>query len=360
MITPNRPAQKAVASMADLEVSYCTREQVQREMGFADSWRLNKRVDDKIKQGARDIEGWCHRFFHPLTATRKFDVPRTDTLWLYQHELTSVQSIVSGDTAMSETDYILRPESGPPYGWIDVNWSGSIGWQAGNTWQRAIEITGDYHYPTVLDRQGEIVSAATDSATTITLSDSSEIGVGSLVLAGQERMVVTEKTLTTSGAALEGVLTANKAEVVITLDLADLVIPGELIAIGGERMLVESASGVTLTVRRGEAGSTLAAHTDATAVYVPRVAEVARGQLGTLSAAHDAHTPIYLLRPPSLVTEANVALACAALEHGSSGFARSVGSGESQRQADDRGLGRLMEDLYTRYARKARGRAVGA
>ncbi len=354
----NLPAQKAAASMADVEVSYCTREDVQRELGYADTWRLNKRVDQKILQGARDIEGLCHRIFYPLTATRSFDLPVTNTLWLYQHELTSVEAIVSGNSAMSVADYILRPESGPPYSWIDVNTSGSVGWQSGQTPQRTIAITGDYYYPVTLQNVASADAAITGPATTLTLDSSADVGVGSMLLIGSERMVVTDKTLTATSVTLAENITAQKSDVSIDVSSGAGLFVGEMIAIGAERMLIESIASNTLTVSRAQNGSVLAEHTSSTVIYAPRSAEVARGQRGTSAAAHDDGTTIYLLKPPSLVTEVNIALACAALEHGSSGYARQVGSGESQRQADDRGLSVLMEDLYTRYGRKTRSRAV--
>lgn len=344
--------------MADLEVSYCTREAVQRELGYADTARLNRRVDDKIRQGARDIEGWCHRKFYPWTGTRSFDVPDTDSLWLYANELTGVDGITSGGTEMTTDDFILRPESGPPYGWLDVNWGGSIGWESSSTWQRAIAITGTYGYPTV-QRAGALLTAEADSSSaTLVLDDSAEIGVGSLLLAGTERLVVTEKALGAAGCTLDANLAANKAEVQVAVDDGTAVSMGEMLAIDGERMYVEQIAGDTLTVIRGANGSTLAAHTSGATVYAPRIADVARAQGGTLSATHAEGTQIYLLLAPSLVQEANLALACAALEHGSSGYARTAGTGDNQRTVDDRGLSALMEDLYTRYGRKARSRAI--
>jgi len=355
----NLPAQKEAASMADVELSYCTREDVRRELGYADGYQNNRRIDQKIRQAAREIEGWTHRFFYPVTDTRSFDVPDTDTLWLYQHELVSVEAIVSGGTAMSAADYILNPESGPPYGWIDINWSGSVGWQGADTWQRAIAITGDYGYPVTQSLATTLALGCTANDTSIALAASDEVGVGSVILAGTERMVVTDKTLAASGATLGADLTAQKVDSVVTVSDTSLLEAGEVIAVGNERMQVESIlTSTTCLVTRAVSGSALAAHVSASVIYAPRIADVARGQLGTVSASHDADSEIYVLRPPSLVTEVNIALACAALEHGSAGYAREVGTGESRRAADNRGLSTLLEDLYTRYGRKTRSRAI--
>lgn len=344
--------------MADVEVPYCTRAAVQRELNYADNWRINRRIDSKILQASRDVEGICHRMFYPLTATRSFDVPETDTLWLYQHELSSVTTIVSGETTMTADDYILRPESGPPYGWIDVNWSGATGWQAAQTWQRAISITGDYGWPTHTNTGPLLNGSILSSASTIAVDSSADAGPGSILLAGTERMVCTDSALSTTSATITADLTAQKSDQTLTVSDGTLLDQGELIAIGGERMFIESIAGNSVTVTRAANGSTLATHSSSTTIYAPRTLTVARGQLGTVSASHTGNTQIYLLTPPSLVTEYTLAAACTALEHGSSGYARSVGSGESQRAAEDRGLSALAESLYQAYGRKARSRAV--
>lgn len=344
--------------MADVEVSYCTRRDVQRELGYADSMRINRRIDAKIRQASRDVEGLCHRLFYPLTATRSFDVPDTDTLWLYENELTSVATIVSGDTTMTADDYILRPESGPPYGWIDVNWSGATGWQAADTWQRAIAITGEYHYPITTAAGPLVVTTINGIITTLVVDSCADAGAGSLLLIGTERLIVTDETLVSTTATLSADLTAQKADISVTISDGTLVEQGETIVIGAERMFIESIAGNVLTVTRSVNGSTLATHSSTAVVYAPRSLTVARAQTGTVSATHTAGTQIYVLTAPSLVQEYVLALTCAALEHGSSGYARTVGQGESQRQADDRGLTSLAGSVYQAYGRKVRGRAV--
>jgi hypothetical protein len=344
--------------MADVEVPYCTRAAVQRELGYADNFRTNRRIDAKILQASRDAEKLCNRFFYPLTATRSFDVPETDTLWLYQHELTSVETIVSGETTMAADDYILRPESGPPYGWIDINWSGQVGWQAADTWQRAIAITGEYHHPVTTTAGPALNGTITGSASSLAVSSSADAGPGSILLIGTERMICTDAALATTTATITADLTAQKADNALTVSDGTLLHQGELIAIGAERMSVESIAGNTVTVTRAASGSTLATHSSTAVVYAPRSLTVARAQMGTVSASHADDTQIYLLTPPSLVGEYVLAATCAALEHGSSGYARTVGTGESQRAADDRGLGSLADRLYAAYGRKARSRAV--
>jgi len=344
--------------MTDPEIPYITREVVQRELGYADSVRLNKRIDAKILQSSREVESLCHRRFYPWTGTRTFDVPETDTLWLHENELSEITAIDSGGTAMTGDDYIAQPASGPPYRWLDIRWSGSVGWEAGDTWQRSIAITGTYHHPvaTKVDSftNGEV---ATDD-TTLALDADSDIGVGSLILIGSERMLVTEKELTLAGATLAADLAASKGQSLVPVTNPGVFGIGEVILIGAERMLIEQISGDNLIVARGYSASTLAEHTTGDFIAAPRLATVRRGILGTSVAAHASDATITLLQAPSLVQEATLALTVTALEQGSSGYGRTVGSGDNQREAAGRGVKTILDAVYSAYGRKARGRAV--
>lgn len=346
--------------VTDPEIPYCTRESVQAMLQSADNPRRNQRIDHAILQASRDLEGLVHRRFYPWTGTRLFDQPDGPILFLDDWEIatSSDLTIVSGDDEMASTDFILRPHSGPPYLWIEQNNAGRIGWQSGQTWQNAISITGTFHHPVRRTAAGATTDQLTSGAGVFTLGPSASIGVGSLLLLGTERMLVTEKSYTITGAELAADVPAGKGATVLTLDTPDAVEPGEQLMIGGERMIAEVVSGTTVVVTRGAAGGVLAAHTSGDAVLAPRQAQLHRGILGTTAAAHDAGTQIYLLQAPSLVQEAVTALAVTAVEQGSSAYARVVGSTDNQREAGGRGAAALLERVYARYGRKVRTRAV--
>lgn len=349
-------------------VTYCTREMVQRELGFSDTVRLNTRVDRACRAGARDLEALCHRVFYPTTDARSFDLPVGGTLWLYEHELAGTPtSIVTGGTTLTTADYILQPESGPPYRWIDINTSGATSWQSGNTPQDSTVITGPYGGSADTEPAGATAaSVATASTTTMDVTDSTLIGVGDLLTVESERMIVTGKTYITTGVTTSGSdLTANKAGVSVPVSSGAGIIAGETILIDSERMFVESVAGNTLTVTRAEQGTVLAAHTSGATVYAPRRLTVTRGATGTTAATHTTvGTAITRNLPPALIAEGNMALAVNFLQQGSAGYAASLGTGNrrnpsgNQRDAPGGALQELMERIYTAHGRKTRSRAV--
>jgi hypothetical protein len=352
-----------------VEISYCTREQVQDTLPLADSTRLNPRIDAAIKLASRDIEGLCHRFFYPTTATYLFDQPSGLSLFLNQYELGAAPTLVtSGGVTMTAADYILRPVNRPPYQWIDVNEGGQNYWTSQQTTQNATSITSDaWGYPANVQYATDVAVTASAGATALDIADSSAVGVGQLILAGTERIVVTEKTYITTTATITASLAANKGEVAVSVSNGTLIKVGERIRIDGELMRVEAIAGNVLYVTRALGSSVLAAHTSGATVFAPRRLTVARGQLGTVATTQTSTTPVYNLLSPSLVTEYVVAAAEVAVSQGASGYARPVGggtgnagSGGNAREPVGAGLEALAERVYTRYGRKARMRTVGA
>lgn len=346
--------------MAIYEVAYCTREQVQRALNLADVPRFNERVDQAIMAGARDVEGLLHRRFYPETKTVKFDQPETEYLWLYEQELSGPPTLISsgGDEMVVDTDVLLRPRLGPPYTWLEARFGGQVYWQSETTPQNAIEITGDFGYPVTEVPAAELAASMTGSAVQLTLTDSSLAGVGSLVLIGSERMLISEKTMAGTTATLSTDLAASKSAVSVTVSDGTLINPGEMILVGSERMQVQYVTGDTLTVERAVNASALAAHTSGDTVYAPRLATVRRGLLGTSAAAHSSGDTVTLLKAPSLVSELNLAYAINNVQQALSAYARPVGSGDNQRDQAGRGVQDIAEDAYTRYGRKVRTRAV--
>lgn len=347
--------------MAITEVAYCTREDVQRALNFADIPRLNVRVDQAIMTGARQIHGLLHRHFYPVTATHSFDQPEGANLWLYELELSGAPTqVLSGGNAMTAgTDVFLRPESGPPYRWLEASSGGRVFWQSVNTPQNAITITGDYGYPTTSIVTGTLGLTISAAATTMLLNDSAAAGVGSLILIDSERLLVSDKTMSTTGATIAADLTTSKSQVSIAVSSGTLVNPGELVLIDSERMQVEYVVGNTLTVDRAVNGSALATHTNGATIYAARTATVLRGRLGTAAASHTTGAAITALKAPSLVSELNLAYAINNQQGASGTYARSLETDVATLYKDKgRGVLDLENDAYQAYGRKARGRAV--
>jgi hypothetical protein len=104
-------------------------------------------------------------------------------------------------------------------------------------------------------------------------------------------------------------------------------------------------------------GSVIAAHTTA-AIQWSRTALAERGALGTTAAAHTAGAQLYLYKVPPLIEQFATALALDQRQQESSGYARTVGSGESERQMNARALRDLESQVVAAYGRQVRVRAV--
>jgi hypothetical protein len=348
--------------MAITEIAYCTREQVQRALNLADLPRLNGRVDAAIMSGARQVHGLLHRKFYPTTTTYAFDQPEAGTLWLDQYELAAAPTqIISGTQAMTVgTDVFLRPLDGPPYMWIEANYGGRVFWQSVSTPQAAISITGDFGYPVTVNPVTMLGLTAGAGVSTLILNDSSQVGVGSLLLIDAERMIVSDKTVSVTGATLTADLTNSKASVSIPVSSGALIFPGEMILIDSERMFVEYVAGNTLTVDRAVNGSTLAVHSNGATIYAGRTATVLRARLGTTAASHSSGATVNLLSAPSLISELNLAYAINNNEAALAAYSRASSPDTTSLYRDrGRGLTELAADVVAVYGRQMRTRAVG-
>jgi hypothetical protein len=342
------------------EISYCTREMVQDALGYADNVRTDRRVDSAIRAATRDLEHFLHRTFLPRLTTRSFDMPDTDTLWLYDSELASAPSaFTSGGTAMTAgTDYILRPETGPPYRWIEERSAGSVKFQAGATPQNSLSITGDFSYPCRELEAGVLTDSLASGAVTLVLNDSAYVGVGSLLAVDSEYILITERTMSTTGTIISGNLTVSKSEKTIAVASGAAVGLAETIMVDAERMRVLGINGNSLIVERAVGGSTLAAHTSGATVMAPRTCNVQRGMRGSAAASHTDGEDVYVLRPPSLIEELCAAIAGNIVTQASANWSARQGASETQHQPDARGILLLKEDAYAAYGRKTRSRAV--
>lgn len=347
--------------MAITEVAYCTREDVQRELNIGDVPRLNGLIDRSVASGARNLEGQLHRRFYPETKTIKFDQPHDGVnLWLFENELAAAptQVLSAGATMLETEDYFLRPKSGPPYGWLEAAYNAVVFWQSTATPQAAISITGDYGYPTNTVAATTLGATITSGAGTLTLADSSTVGVGALILIDSERLLVSDKTMSTTTATITADVASSKSAVALTVSNGTLLNQGETILIDSERMQIDYIAGNTVTVTRAVNASALAAHTSGATIYAPRTATVLRGKLGTTAASHTSGATINRLQAPSLIRDLNLAYAVTSVEQGLGGYAQVVGSGANARDSAGRDLAALFDNAYAAYGRKVRGRAV--
>jgi hypothetical protein len=342
---------------------YATREDVLSAIDMQESARSAAQVDRALDSGARSIEGLLRRKFYPWTGTRYFPWPayqyaRPWRLWLDQDEVISVSAFTAGGVTVDTADLFLEPvNSGPPYTRIEVDLSSSAAFSTGPTPQRALAVTGVFGYSADTEPAGALAEALDGTETAVDVTDSSAIGVGSILLVDDERMTVTAKSMLDTGQTLQADLTASAADVSVSVTTGSSYAVGETVLLDSERMSIVDIAGNTLTVKRATDGTVLATHSGST-IYAPRTLTVVRGDLGTTAATHSDATAITRHVVPGLVRELNIAEALNGLQQEQSGYARVVGEGDNAIEVRGQGLTGLRLDALDRYGRRARTRAI--
>jgi hypothetical protein len=346
---------------------YASREDVKSSLDFKETARNNALVDRALKAATGTVESTLKRVFYPTQTTRYKDWPNSQHTapWIVRldrDELISLDILVAGGVTIAPSDYFLEPvNSGPPYTRIEINLASSASLSSGDTWQRAIAMTGLFGY-----RNDEVPAGALDgaigstSATSIAVTDSSLVGVGNLIRVDNERLVVTGKAMRDTTQNLQVSLTANKNNETVVVSDGTKFHVGEVILIDSERMLIDDLAGNSLTVKRAWDGTTLAAHTAPTAdIYAPRLLTVVRAALGTTAATHSDATAVVKHTPPGLVQELCVAEAVVYLKYGAAGWASTVTQQDSKREkVPVRGIEQIRTEAIAAHGRKMRHRAV--
>lgn len=343
---------------------YATREIVQRTLDSASTAHDATLIDRAVASASRSVDQLCHvRGFWPETATRYFDWPdetqrrKSWRIWLDSDILISVTSVTNGD-GTTVTNYLLEPvNAGPPYRAIEIDLSSSDVFSSGDTHQQAVTIVGLWGHSNTTTSAGALAEALDDSETAVDVTDGT-IGVGHLLTVDSERMLVTERTWLDSGQNTGGALTAAVNDQTVAVSDGTAFMAYETILVDSETMWVTAITGNNLTVERAYDGSTLATHSSSADVYVSRTLTVERGAAGTTAASHLTATAITRWVPPSLVEELTIAEAITQVEQGRSAYARTVGSGDNQREARGAGLQDLRDRCYGAHGRKNRHRAV--
>lgn len=346
---------------------YATREEIKAELDVKETARANARIDRALADATEAVYGLCHRVFYPTVATRYFDWPNSQSgtswrLWLDASELISVTTLSSGGTTIVAADYFLEPNQyGPPYNSIEIDLASSASFGGGDTHQRDITVVGLFGYKNDETTAGATAEAldASETGVDVDAATSAAVGVGSLLRIDSERVIVTSRSQLDTGQTLGGSITNQNNVVTIAVQSGAAFAAGESILIDSERMLVEDIAGNNLTVKRAWDGSTIAAHTAGAVIYAPRTLTVERGALGTTAATHNSAATVYRWDPPGPVRQLCVAEALTDLLQGRSGYARTAGAGESEREIAGRGLQNLRDRVYSGpLARKARTRGV--
>lgn len=351
---------------------YVTRERVKRVLDIAETARRNDQVDDAIESASRNVEGLLHRKFYPRVGVEYFDWPppngagRPWRLYLNEREIACDASktgvavtVNNGATALTAGQFFLRPEAGPPYTWLETNLGSAGTLSSGTTHQRAIAITlsagAAWMGQPIDDRPAGALAEALDASEVgVDVTDSSKIGTGTILLCGSERMIVTGRSLLTTGQTLQAPLSSDEAAQSVSVTTGTAYAVGELLTVDSERMRVDDIAGNTLIVTRALDGSALAAHTTGATIYAPRTLTVERGAIGTTAAAHDTAATLYRHVPAAPVSALVTAWALNQLLQEGSGYARVAGTGDSQKEFSGRGIRALEDDAVATYGRKLR------
>lgn len=343
-------------------VSYVTREETSSSPDIKASAYAAPQIDRCNQSASRAVEKLCHRVFYPWTGTRYLDFPnsqdaRSGRLWLDENELISLATFVSGGVTVPAANYFLEPNaSGPPYTSLNINRATTSALAMGTTGtaQRSLALTGVFGGSATEESAGVLSSAiVSTSISTITVSTPS--GVGSLIRVDTERMIVTGRTFVTSSQT--GTLAASNAAQSLAVSDGTVFTVGEELILDAERLVILEILGNSLIVARAAGGSTLAAHTTATIFWAHQLT-VERGAVGTTAATHLNGATVARNLPPSLVKELSLAYSLDMFFQAGSGYARTIGSGDAERQASGRGIRDLEEKVYGAYGRRYRRLAV--
>lgn len=185
-----------------------------------------------LEAASRTVDAYCGRVFGPRVLTRRYDPPSGGWLDL-RDDLLSLTSVTAVDspggtarTLTADTDFWRWPYEGPPWSALILHEASTQTWGAAS---RGTAVAGTWGW--LDDRR---VSGSTLSSG-VTASDT---------------------TLTSSGVGFS---------------------PGQTLWLESEMVYVTAVSGTSLTVRRGQHGSTAAAHSAGTALliaaYAPEVVD---------------------------------------------------------------------------------------
>jgi hypothetical protein len=353
------------------EPCYCTREQVQRALDIKLTARNNQQIDRAISSARRDIDSHMHRVFYPTDAIKRFDWPNFQyaypwRLWFDQWELAAIPTAVtSGGVTIPLAACNFEPvNSGPPYNYLELRRDLPYSFGVGSTPQRDVAITGTWAGCAADTSPAGALAAAvsTTTATTVTVTDGSLVGVGDLLIADSERMLVTGRASTDTGQTLaSGAATANPGDNALTIPDGTQVHVDEVIQVDSERMLVYDITGNIATVKRAWDGTVLATHSASARIYAFRTLTVRRGMLGTTAATHTTATACTIHSVPALINDLAVAEAENRVLQEIAGYARSMPSdagGSKAVQARLDALNDLRDRAYTAHGRKNRIRVI--
>lgn len=352
---------------------YTTRERIYRSLEVTETARARELVDRKIGAASRSIEGLLRRRFYPETKALSFDWPNNSSAppWEIQvegdNEIVAVHSVTSGGVVVPVNNLLLRrwdekPE--PPYQRVQIDVSTNSVFTGGSTWQEAVvfNVTTGYNPTDTTFVDGLLAVGINSSVKSFVINPTTDaelnVGVGSLIVVGTERMQVTNRRMADVGTNTASTLGDNMSDRLLTVQDGTKFVVGELIQIDAERLRIDEITGNNLSVTRAWDGSTLDEHLSGVDIYAQRLFTVQRGILGTDGASHSLADPVTCHRFPELIEDLCEAETLVGIEQSASAYARVVGSGLTARESVGKGLEDLRNQCISRYGRVMRSEAV--
>ena len=353
-----------------MDLTLTTREAIKAASDIAATARADDAIDRANASASEAVEGELNRRFRPLLTTLYRDWPHPDhpsttwKLWLDADELISITSLtVAGETFTEDTDFWLRPETGPPFNRIELNLGGdnpSFN-SAASTAQRsivAVALVGHSNTERTLSTLAEALDA-TETGVDVTGAVAAKVGVGDIIRVDTERMWVSERDWLDTTQNTGGALTAAVNDQALAVTDGTAFATGERLLIDSETVEITAITGNTLTIRRSVDGSTLAAHSSGADIYASRTLTVERGVLGTTAATHISSATVHRHVVPRLVEQVTVLEALAELGLSRAGGSTQAGEGTARADSGGGGIAAVWERCRVRYQRRGRFRTVG-
>jgi hypothetical protein len=329
-------------------VWYATVEDVMYASDAAESARTVNRIKRALGAATDQIDSAVLHHFYPTVGVKYVDFPNYQyaypwRIWLNgDQEAISLTAVSSGGVAIPLSSVFLEPaDSGPPYDRVEINIGTSSTWQGGTTHQRTIVLTGTFGHGANTDPAGALVGAINASVTSIACTDSSPfsgIGTGQLLQIDNERMIVTRRSMLTTGQTLQTPMSASSANVTVAVTDGTKYFTEETILLDAERMQIVDITGNTLIVRRATDGTALTSHAGST-IYAPRTLTVSRAVLGTTAASHADTAPILKNRPPEPIKNLAIALAQNTVQEEQAAYGKPYSPGVGAASTSSRGRG---------------------
>lgn len=349
-------------------IPYTTVERVMRASDIKASAFAQNEIYDAILSASESVDRLVNLgddtrpAFMPWTGSITFDWPTANNGSAYRFDLNQFRlsaaptSVISGGDALTSIA-LPWPSYGPPYSSVEIDHSGGDSFEfVSGIGQRSLTIAGEWGIPGRSLTRSTWTLGASANASTDTLALYAPIGIGSVVEIGSERALVTGRSWADSGQTASA-LTSSVSAQSVTVSDGSAFLAGEEILVDSERMLIRDVAGDTLTVQRSSSGSTLATHELGATIYWARSCTVERGVLGTSADSHTSGAALTLLLAAPLVEQLTLAYAIDRRAQESAGYARTVGQGESERNASGRGIAELERRILAAYGR-IRHRAI--